>query len=608
MKKVVLFIILSASNYWGSSNIFSQKSILIGKVYNPIDKEINLSYYKNYITNEVVRKTFSLSENNTFQIEFNTKDTFQCIFNYLSYSINLLMFPNDTSYLVFDGQKMLSSINFEGKNKYVHLLDARLTSTFERWNDKVVMNEINNLSFADYKIFVDDLFSKKVKYINDFQKQYKLSPYQTDYVINNQLYWKVTKYLEYDYIKESQNSYEFSINKTTEILDSIHFTVTNNENNFYFNNLLNHYLYKLTKNEHISKQKVAQTIVQKIQKFVTITVDKINIVKYPGSDEIIGEVLRDQKFQSVNCYTDEAFKYKFNDSIFYNAKFTKIKFGNNTGWIPLIGVTMEDALVEENYQNEASEADKDHKFDENTQSLIACILLVREVNKLSKDSLNYQLANYPKKYSSKKYLNLLDSIIEQWQQNMYEDGRFKTPIFNEFNIANVLNTKLLKQYAKLGMNNFAAEIVENQTGVGAQFVSGMTKNEQLLPYQVTINEDLFKYYNSNKILVIDFWATWCLPCIRQMKNNQEIIEQTNLDSIEFVFINIDSDKKMAKDYIASEKLLGKHIFDTNKELFNNLNVKGVPTMMVFDRNRRVIYNSTDLWEHPLTFILDKYIN
>jgi thiol-disulfide isomerase/thioredoxin len=613
VKKVLLFIILNVFFSLVSTNIFSQKSVLVGKVYNASEKEINITYFKNYITNEVERKSIILNDNNTFQINFDTKDTFQCIFNYQSYNINLLMFPNDTTFMVFDAQKMLNTINFEGKNKSLNLLDARLTSTFERWNDKVVMNEINNRTYDDYKDFVEDLFFKKSNYICDFKEQNELTPSQVAYAYNNLHYWRASKLLEYDYIKaddKSNNGVEHLNNhQFLQLLDSSHFSISGNENNFIFNNLLYYYLDKIKKKENAKMQSSENRTIQKIQKFVNINIEKINIVKYPGSDEVIGEAFRHQKFQSANCYTDEAFQYKFNDSITYNSKFAKIKFNEQSGWLPMIGVTIEDTIVEETTQYNEVDNETPILFDENTQSLIHCILLIRKVNNISKDTLNAQLNEFSDRYPKKKrYLFVLKSIIEQWQENMYDDGRFKTPIFNVIEVVPSILNRLLKQCSKIGINNFTGEIVESQNGVGEQFISGMTKNEQLMPYQVSVNSELERYYSSNKILVVDFWATWCMPCIRQIKSNQGLIEKINPEEVEFIFINIDSDKRIAKEYIAAEKLLGKHIFDNNKEIFYNLNIKGVPTMMIFDRNRKVIYNSTDLWEHPLSFILEKYSN
>ena len=74
---------------------------------------------------------------------------------------------------------------------------------------------------------------------------------------------------------------------------------------------------------------------------------------------------------------------------------------------------------------------------------------------------------------------------------------------------------------------------------------------------------------TNKIIVVDFWATWCGPCIRMDFNtwNDERVKSAMND---FIFVKIDIDK--------------------NRELANKYNVKSIPNIFFLDGNGFSIHN------------------
>ena len=55
-----------------------------------------------------------------------------------------------------------------------------------------------------------------------------------------------------------------------------------------------------------------------------------------------------------------------------------------------------------------------------------------------------------------------------------------------------------------------------------------------------LREILSKY--SGKLIYLDFWATWCAPCLMEMPDSKKLTEEFKNDSIEFVYLSIDKDK------------------------------------------------------------------
>lgn len=52
-----------------------------------------------------------------------------------------------------------------------------------------------------------------------------------------------------------------------------------------------------------------------------------------------------------------------------------------------------------------------------------------------------------------------------------------------------------------------------------------------------------------KTIFLNFWATWCPPCIAEMPNIQALYESVHSDSIEFVMVSLDEDHQKARDYL-----------------------------------------------------------
>ncbi len=91
----------------------------------------------------------------------------------------------------------------------------------------------------------------------------------------------------------------------------------------------------------------------------------------------------------------------------------------------------------------------------------------------------------------------------------------------------------------------------------------------------------------NKALVIDFWATWCAPCIQEMPHSKKLHTEAKDLPVEFVYLctSRNSSVEKWKTKIAEFELSGTHVFvaqEIEAELMKLFSVNGFPSYVLIN--------------------------
>jgi thiol-disulfide isomerase/thioredoxin len=91
-----------------------------------------------------------------------------------------------------------------------------------------------------------------------------------------------------------------------------------------------------------------------------------------------------------------------------------------------------------------------------------------------------------------------------------------------------------------------------------------------------------------RILVLNFWATWCPPCLEEMTKLNELYERYKSHGLEVVGIDLDKDSLDLVAPFVKENRIKYTILLGDQEALNHLkNFKGLPTTLVFDRKGEI---------------------
>ena len=166
----------------------------------------------------------------------------------------------------------------------------------------------------------------------------------------------------------------------------------------------------------------------------------------------------------------------------------------------------------------------------------------------------------------------------------------------------------IKQFAKIFAKSDDATVIQQ-----SKALDGMVRRLSLLGNAMEVKGKLvdgkdFDLKNlKGKVVLVDFWATWCGPCIAEIPHIKKMHEKYNKQGFEVIGISIDDNEDAAKKFLAKEGIPWGCIHDGDPRkgggLADHYGIVSIPLAILVGRDGRVI--SMNARGEELTRLLDQ---
>ena len=121
-------------------------------------------------------------------------------------------------------------------------------------------------------------------------------------------------------------------------------------------------------------------------------------------------------------------------------------------------------------------------------------------------------------------------------------------------------------------------------------------NNITLSDEKNLEKKLYDILDLNSKYVVNFWATWCIPCKKELPD----LKKMKIDNKDLKIIIISIDKKSIKDQLNFLKINKVDdlttYFDKNMTFFKRLKLRGIPTTLLI-KERKIIAKKEGIFSY-----------
>ena len=99
----------------------------------------------------------------------------------------------------------------------------------------------------------------------------------------------------------------------------------------------------------------------------------------------------------------------------------------------------------------------------------------------------------------------------------------------------------------------------------------------------TVTIDKFR----GKYVYVDLWASWCIPCCKEVPYLQKLEKDMKGSNVVFVSISVDESQQAWRDKMAELDMHGNQLWNNDNKLCDRLNVSGIPHFLIYDKEGRL---------------------
>jgi thiol-disulfide isomerase/thioredoxin len=94
-----------------------------------------------------------------------------------------------------------------------------------------------------------------------------------------------------------------------------------------------------------------------------------------------------------------------------------------------------------------------------------------------------------------------------------------------------------------------------------------------------------------KVIFLNFWATWCMPCVAELPSIEKLHSQFK-DDVAFLLISNESSEKVKNYHTKKEYTVPFHIQDSESVIPQQYYHQGIPTTFIINKNGKIVKASS----------------
>ena len=154
----------------------------------------------------------------------------------------------------------------------------------------------------------------------------------------------------------------------------------------------------------------------------------------------------------------------------------------------------------------------------------------------------------------------------------------------------LLIVNLFFSFLAVAESNYEAKTKDIIEGELRKFIFSDGTKTLPSPVVLDMDENVIEIGSNNDILVINFWATWCAPCKKEMPSLNDLAENMKYDDVRIITVASGRNSKEAiESFFSDNDLVNLNKFrDPRGKIAMSYGVTALPTTVVIDPSGKEI--------------------